>query len=322
MTTLPAAHDDAQSVIVIAGPTASGKSALTQRVAERVGGTIINADSMQVYRELRVLTARPTSDDEARIPHRLYGVLSAQEPCSAGRWCAWAHEAIATALADGNRPIVVGGSGLYLRALIDGIAPIPAIPGRTRAEAQARYASMGASAFHAELAELDPAAGARLHPCDRQRVTRAWEVLRATSRPLNEWQAETHASAPPMRFSLVVVSPPRSELYRQCDDRFRRMVDGGALDEVHALRAQGLDPALPAMRAVGVRELARHIEGDIKLDRAIQLAQQATRQLAKRQTTWLRHQWPKCASGNIASSTWIYAQYSIKFKHEILNNIT
>ena len=300
-------HDDGQSVIVIAGPTASGKSALALALAERLGGVIINADSMQVYRELRVLTARPTPDDHARMPHRLYGVLSVQERCSAGRWCGLAHEAIAAARGDGNRPILVGGSGLYLKALIAGIASIPAIPSSTRAEAQARYASMGASAFHAELAALDPDAGARLHPCDRQRVTRAWEVLRATGRRLGDWQADTHSPAPAIRFSLFALSPPRSELYRQIDDRFRRIVDAGALDEVRGLRALELDPALPAMRAVGVRELARHIDGDITLDRAIELVQQATRHFAKRQTTWLRHQWPKRESGNIASSTWIDA---------------
>ncbi len=315
------ARDDAPPVVVIAGPTASGKSALALLLAEHMDATVINADAMQVYRDLRVATARPSPEDEARVPHRLYGMLAAQDPCSAARWSDLAHEAICQARAEGRRPIVVGGSGLYLKAMIDGIAAIPRIPAETRARAEARYALIGPAAFHEELAALDPDSAERLHPCDRQRLTRAWEVWHATGRALSHWHNDAVA-AKPGRYALIALMPARAALYHACNQRFHRMLDAGVLDEVRALCGRGLDPSLPVLRAVGVRELAGCLAGRVTRDRAIELAQQATRRFAKRQMTWLRNQWPTEANGNITSSTTFDAQHNNNIGQEILNIIT
>lgn len=278
-------------MVVVTGPTASGKSGLALALAEAFGGVVINADSMQVYRELAILTARPGPADLARAPHRLYGVLPGREACSAGRWRGLALEEIAAARAGGRLPIVVGGTGLYLRALERGLAPLPEVPAPVRAAARARHRALGAARFHAELAQRDPVMAARLAPADTQRLVRAWEVLEATGRSLAEWQAEAPvAGAAPARFLRLVRLPPRAALYAACDARFRAMVDAGALEEVRALLDLGLDPALPVMKAVGVAELASHLAGEAALDEAIARAQQATRNYAKRQMTWLRTQ--------------------------------
>jgi tRNA dimethylallyltransferase len=278
-------------VIVVAGPTASGKSALALALAERLGGAIVNADSMQVYRDLSVVTARPSEAELARAPHRLYGVLDGAELCSAARWAALAHAEIAAAAAAGHRPILCGGTGLYLRALLNGIAPVPPIPGEIRAAARQRHAELGGEAFRAELAGLDPEGAARLEPGDSQRLMRAYEVVLATGTPLGVWQ---RAAAPEHAFEPIVFTllPPRDRLYARIDARFTEMVEQGALDEVQALVARGLDPALPVMKAVGVPELSAYLEGAAALDAAIAAAQQASRRYAKRQYTWFRHQLP------------------------------
>lgn len=275
-------------VVVIGGPTASGKSALALKVAEAFGGVVINADSMQVYRELTILTARPEAEDLARAPHRLYGVLPAAERGSAAWWRAAALEEIAAA---GDRlPIVVGGTGLYLRALMQGLAEIPPIPDEIRAESKRLFAERGGEAFRADLVARDPAS-AKLDANDITRLTRAWEVLEATGRPLTAWQQDAAHGAPEgLHFLTVVLTPPREALYAACDRRFGQMMQRGALAEAQALDALGLDPELPAMKALGVPELRRFLHGEATLEDAVLKARQTTRNYAKRQLTWFRHQ--------------------------------
>jgi tRNA dimethylallyltransferase len=278
----------ARGVIVVAGPTASGKSAAALAIAEEFRGTVINADSMQVYRELPVLTAQPAAADMARVPHRLYGVLSADERCTVGRWSTMAQTEIAAAQDAGRLPIVAGGTGLYLKALMQGLAPVPDVAPQIRAATAARHEALGAELFHAELAQLDPVMAARLAPGDTQRVRRAHEVITATGRSLASYQAETGAASGD--FVTLLLMPPREVLNAACARRCQAMMDGGALDEVEALLARNLPPDLPAMKAVGVRELARHLGGELDREGALALFRQATRQYAKRQYTWFRHQ--------------------------------
>ena len=280
-----------KKIVVIAGPTASGKSGLALACAREFGGTIINADSMQVYRELHILTARPSVADEAALPHRLYGVMSAAERCSAGRWAGFAADTIAEARSAGRLPIVVGGTGLYIKALMAGLSAMPPIPSGARDDAMARHARLGAAAFHAELAAVDPVAARRLRPSDTQRVTRAYEVWLATGRTLSDWQNEP--AVPPVAdaaFFTIVIEPPRNVLNAACDARFDAMLANGALEEVRALATLKLDPALPAMKALGVPELLRHLAGEISLTETSKAAKLATRHFAKRQSTWFRTQ--------------------------------
>ena len=276
-------------VILIAGPTASGKSALALELAAALGGMIINADALQTYRDLRVLSARPDEPALARVPHRLYGYLDAAERGSAGRWRILALAEIAASHRAGRLPIVVGGTGLYLRVLHHGLAVIPPIPAAIREEAAALYRALGGAAFRERLAALDPVAAAHLSLGDRQRLMRAWEVVSATGRPIGEWQAGPTAASP-YRFASILLAPPREALYAAGNARFHGMVAAGALDEAAALAARGLDPELPAMKAVGIPELLRHLGGDIALDEAVAAAQRTTRRYAKRQMTWFRHQ--------------------------------
>jgi len=280
-------------VIVIAGPTASGKSALALRVAEAFGGTVINADSMQVYAGLPIVTAQPSPEDQARAPHRLYGFRDPAEPCSAADWRALAVGEIAACHAAGRLPVVVGGTGLYLHTLRHGLSPVPPVPEAVRAEARALLAEIGSAALHARLAERDPAGAERLRPSDPQRVVRAWEVLEATGRPLADWQAMPGSVEPGRRFLELLLLPPRETLYPACDRRFAAMLATGALAEVEALLRRGLDPTLPAMKAVGVPELAGLLAGSLTLEQATAAAQQATRRYAKRQFTWFRHRMPE-----------------------------
>jgi len=297
------------SVLIVAGPTGSGKSALALAAAEVFGGVVINADSAQVYRELRVLTARPDAATDTRAPHRLYGVLPAAERCSAGRWLALAEEAIRDAWASGRLPIVTGGTGLYLRALTDGLAPVPPVPDAVRTEAEALYAELGGERFRDALARHDPRSAATLHPSDRQRLVRAFEVVRATGRPLGAWQQQPPVRAlAAARFATLVLAPERRSLYAGLDARFDAMLEAGALAEVAALLDLRLDPGLPAMKALGVRELARVLAGEEELATAAAVAKQATRRFAKRQMTWLRHQ--------VAADTVINAQYLERIRTE------
>lgn len=278
-------------VLVIGGPTASGKSGLALRLAQTGNGTIINADSMQVYAELRIITARPSAAEEAVVPHHLYGVVSAAERMSAARWRALALDAIDAAHAVGRLPIIVGGTGLYLRSLMQGLSDIPEIPPTIRAEAMAIQAEQGSPFLHGELAKVDPVTAARLHPTDSQRLIRAWEVWRATGRSISDWQADPPRDAPThLAFTTLVVEPPRARLYAQCDRRFELMLAEGALAEVAAFDRLDLDPALPAAKALGVPELRALARGEITLEEATTRAQQMTRNYAKRQLTWFRNQ--------------------------------
>lgn len=277
------------AAILIAGPTASGKSGLAMALAEQLGGIVINADSMQVYRELRILTARPSVDDERRVPHRLYGHVPAREAYSAGRFVAEAAAAIAEAKAGGQLPIVVGGTGLYFKALLEGLSPVPAIPDDVRAHWRREGERLGAASLHGELARRDPTMAARLAATDTQRIVRALEVLEATGRSLAEWQAMQGTPVLPEAETMrIVLAPERDELYRRCNDRFDAMMEAGALDEVRRLRELQLDPSLPAMRALGVAPLLQHLAGELSCEAAAELAKTDTRQYAKRQITWLR----------------------------------
>jgi tRNA dimethylallyltransferase len=280
-------------LVIVAGPTASGKSALALALAEEFHGTIINADSMQVYRDLALLTARPDEAALQRVPHRLYGVIDAGEACSAGRWRAMAVDAIAATRAEGRLPILAGGTGLYLRALLEGLAPVPPVPAGIRAAARARHAALGGAAFRAELAALDPDAAAALAAGDSQRLIRAFEVVQATGTPLAAWRRGQ--SAGDFIAAAIVLLPPRDRLYAAIDARFAAMLEAGAEDEVRALMARGLAPALPAMKAVGIPELAAFLAGERSRETAVAAASQATRRYAKRQYTWLRHQLPETA---------------------------
>jgi tRNA dimethylallyltransferase len=276
-------------IILIAGPTASGKSAAALALAEKSGGVIINADSMQVYRGLRIITARPTPDQEQRVPHRLYGHVDAAENYSVGRWCA--DVAAALAAAEQGPAVIVGGTGLYFNALTRGLAAVPPIPAAIRNAVRARLASEGAAALHAELKSRDPAAAARLMSGDRARITRALEVVMATGRSILDWHNE---NAPP-RVELadaakVFLMPDRDELLRRIDARFDAMMAAGAMEEVRALAARNLDPNLPAMKAHGVPWLIRHLKGEITLADAVEGSKRDTRQYTKRQATWFRNQ--------------------------------
>jgi tRNA dimethylallyltransferase len=279
------------NAVLIAGPTASGKSALALRIAGQTGGTVVNADSMQVYSVLDRLTARPGPGELAAAPHRLYGHVSPAAPYSTGRWLADVKEAIAEGVADRGPAIFVGGTGLYFTALLDGLSEMPAVPEEVRANWRARLAEEGAPALYRLLGERDPDGAARLQPADGQRIVRALEVLEASGRPIGAWQG-TRGEALVDRGSarMVVIEPDREELGRRIGVRLRAMVEQGALEEVRALLALDLDPALPAMKAIGVRELAAALNGDIPLDPAIEAAAAATRRYAKRQATWFRHQ--------------------------------
>ena len=292
-----------KNVILIAGPTASGKSALALAVAERFGGIIVNADSMQVYRDLRIITARPTASEEARVPHRLYGNVDAAENYSVGRWC----KDVADVLAD-DRPataaVIVGGTGLYFNALTRGLAAVPPIPASIRSTVRARLQSDGVAALHAELCERDPVTAARLKPNDRARVTRALEVILATGRSLLDW----HERGMPPILNLshavaIFLAPDRDELSGRIDARFDAMMASGALDEVRALAARNLDPNLPAMKAHGVPWLIRHLKGEIDIEEAVEHAKLETRQYTKRQATWFRNQLPAFA--------WVAPQHAL-----------
>jgi tRNA dimethylallyltransferase len=281
-------------LVVIAGPTASGKSALALRLAEASGGMIVNADSMQLYRDLRILTARPAAADEARAPHRLFGILDADEPASVGRWLQLAQAVIAEARAARQPTIVVGGTGLYLHALLHGLAPVPVIPERVRTAARMRLREGGLPALRAALAELDPVMAARLRPGDRQRLLRAYEVVVATGRSLAIWQEmpPVRIDLPERRFGLALV-PPRAALYQRIERRLRAMVEDGALEELGALHGRGLPADLPLMKALAVPELLAHVSGRLDLETALERALVQTRRYAKRQITWLRHRLPE-----------------------------
>jgi len=283
----------AKRAVLIAGPTASGKSALALTLAEALGGTIINADAMQVYRDLRILTARPLPAEEARVPHLLYGHVDAAENYSVGRWCVDASAALAAVERAGRLPILTGGTGLYFKALTRGLAAVPAIPAQTRSAVRARLEREGIATLYAELSERDGATARRLMPGDRTRITRALEVILATGRSLADWQREGMTPAlDPQLAVKVFLDVDRAELYRRIDARFDAMLAAGALEEVRALASRRLDAALPAMKAHGVPWLIRHLNGEIDLAVAAEAAKRDIRRYSKRQATWFRHQLP------------------------------
>lgn len=276
-------------VTLIAGATASGKSGLALRMAERQGGLIVNADSMQVYAELRILTARPTAQDETRAPHRLYGIRSAREAYSVADWLRDVAPLVAAARQGGPPLIIVGGTGLYFKALLEGLSPVPDIPDVVRRHWRAEAVALGPVRLHAELARRDPLTAQKLRPSDPQRIVRALEVLEGTGRPLSEWHQV--AGQPVLRESEAVklyVTLPRADLYARCDARLDRMVEAGALDEVRGLSSLNLPADRPATRALGVEALMAHLGGHIGLEAALEQAKIDTRRYAKRQLTWAR----------------------------------
>lgn len=280
--------------VLIAGPTASGKSALALELAQNAGGIVINADSMQVYRDLRTITARPTPDEEVRVPHRLYGHVDAAVNFSAGAWVTDAAQMLGEAQAEGRLPIFIGGTGLYFKALTAGLSVVPPIPAEVREDVRGRLEENGVEALHAELARRDSRAAERLNLRDRTRIARALEVIEATGRSLLDWH---HEGQPPLltkdSFRAVFLAPERDELYARIDARFDAMLGTGALAEVERLAARHLDPLLPAMKAHGVPALIRHLRGELSLEEAAIIGRADTRHYAKRQFTWFRHQLPE-----------------------------
>jgi tRNA dimethylallyltransferase len=282
------------SAVLIAGPTASGKSALALRLAERLGGTIINADSMQVYRDLSILTARPTGADEARVPHLMFGTVDGATNFSVGRYLAAAAEAFVQAREAGRIPIFTGGTGLYFKALLNGLSDVPAVPAQVRAAMREQSAGLSPPQLHARLAVIDPATAARLRASDPQRILRALEVFAATGQPLSSFQgARARPLLPADECLSLFIAPPRAALHAAIDRRFDQMLAAGALEEVDALRRRQLDPTLPIMRAHGVPHLIAHLEGRIPLEEAARLGKRDTRAYVKRQFTFARHQLPE-----------------------------
>ena len=281
---------------LIAGPTASGKSALALRLAQKTGAEIVGADALQIYRDLRVVTARPSHEDEAWVPHHLVGTVDGADGWSVGAWSRAATQEINEITGRGQSVVVVGGTGLYFRALTHGLAEIPATPPEIRDQAAADYDTMGEVGFRRRLADVDAAAAARISPGDKQRLARAWEVFATSGISLTDWQGRTDPALVAGSYSSVALEPDRKALYDRCDARFEAMLAAGALEEVAELMARDLDPALPIMKAVGVRELAAQLRGKLTPAQALTAAQQETRRYAKRQSTWQRGQmaeWPR-----------------------------
>lgn len=285
----PPLSSSARPYVMLLGPTASGKSALAIDIARKKDGVIINADSMQVYADLNILTARPNAHDLQKAPHLLYGVCDGAIRCSAGRWLALARDEVDAVWKAGKLPILVGGTGLYMQAALRGISPIPDIPEALREDVIAEREALGAEAFHAKLAELDPDIAERLYPTDTQRVLRAMEVVLHTSKPLSYWQNQPRTGKLEGRAIPISYMPPRQQLYENIENRFDAMVSAGALAEVQKLMERKLDADLPVMKALGVAAFRDHLAGDITLEQAIMLAKRDTRRYAKRQMTWIRN---------------------------------
>ncbi|WDI32059.1 tRNA (adenosine(37)-N6)-dimethylallyltransferase MiaA [Hyphococcus flavus] len=287
-------------VIFIAGPTASGKSAAALTLAQQTGGEIVNADAMQVYADLRIVTARPSSGDERLAQHHLYGVLDGAERCSAGRWAQMAVTAITDIHARGGTAIIVGGTGLYFRSLEEGLSPIPDVPIEIREAAKKRREDIGPAAFREEVIANDPVM-ARLPEGDTQRLVRAWEVFEATGKPLSYYQELPREPFLSNVSSRVVIEPSRETLYARCDQRAAQMLSEGAIEEVKSLIERGLDPSLPVMKALGVPEIAAFFSSEITREEALATLQQSTRRFAKRQLTWFRNQaagWPRAGNAD------------------------
>jgi tRNA dimethylallyltransferase len=293
-------------VVVIAGPTASGKSGLALQLADQIDGEIINADSMQIYDDLQILSARPSSDEMGNIPHHLYGIRSIDRPCDAHEWREIALDQVADCHKRDKIPILVGGTGLYLSALIDGLSPIPDIPQRVRDQGNQLYRDIGGPEFVERLAELDPVAADKFHPNDRQRLVRAWEVVTHTGTRLTDWQDAPRIGPPDhLFFNVIALMPDREWLYPRINQRFDQMVEMGGMAEVQRLAKQGYDPDLPGMKALGVPSFLAVLEGEMKMDQAIRQAKTQTRQYAKRQYSWFKHRLinPRRKNGSVTVIT-------------------
>ncbi len=277
-------------IILVAGPTASGKSAKAMELARQRRGTIINADAMQIYAGLPILTAQPSPEEQNEIPHMLYGTLDPVEGSSAGKWLGLAQQAIAEVVAAGRTPILAGGTGLYFRALLGGLADMPDIPDEVREATEKLYGEIGEEKFRAELWQLDQESALRLAPNDRQRSIRAYEVAKHTGKPIGEWQ-KRETTPPVYEIESYLLMPPREELYAACDKRFEKMIEQGAVEEAKALLDRNLDPALPSMKTIGLRKIGLYLKNETTLEEAIAKSQQMTRNYAKRQMTWFRNQW-------------------------------
>ena len=277
-----------KKVLIIAGPTASGKSSLALALAQRLNGVIINGDSMQLYTDLRLLTACPSLADKELIPHYLYNTLAATESNSVWAWLQRVDQLIQNS---SRLPIIVGGTGMYLRALEQGVVALPDIPLTARDQANALFDEVGEDAFRISLSQKDPQAAALIVKGDRQRLVRAWSVVQETGISLTEWKKKDHWKPQGVTFIKILVEPERQKIYSACDERFQTMVAEGALDEVKHLLSMNLSPDLPVMKAIGVQEFSSYLQGKMTMDEAVLMAQQATRQYAKRQLTWFRHQY-------------------------------
>jgi tRNA dimethylallyltransferase len=279
------------AIHIIAGPTASGKSARALALAREQNGVIINADATQLYADLRIVSARPSEAEMMQVPHRLYGFLPGEEAASAGKWLGWVKPEIEAAWAAGQLPILCGGTGLYLKALQEGLSPMPEVPVEVRAAVAARLAEIGKPAFYAELQKIDPAGAAHVGPHNTQRLLRAREVVEASGETFSAWMQKPREKLfPEARVTREVIELSREELYRRCDARFAQMMEHGAIEEVQTLLAKGYGDDAPVMKAVGVREIAAYLRGEMTKERVVELGQQNTRRYAKRQLTWLRHQ--------------------------------
>ncbi|XBQ15365.1 MAG: tRNA (adenosine(37)-N6)-dimethylallyltransferase MiaA [Oceanicaulis sp.] len=287
-----AEHAARPDILLLGGPTASGKTALSLHAAQRLGGEIVNADSMQVYEGLPILSAQPSAEERAAAPHHLFGVIDPAERCSVGRWASLALNAIEAITGRGRIAILTGGTGLYFKALLDGLAPAPDIPDAVNAGVAALFRKGGLEALRAEAERLDPVSAARIAAGDRQRLMRVIAVARAAGRPLSELHTDTTPLFDPARVAGVVVQPPREGLYARIEARFEHMIEAGALDEARAIAARELDPDLPAMKAVGLPPLLAHLRGETDLQTAIETAKRDSRRYAKRQFTWFSNQHP------------------------------
>ena len=309
---------DKPPVMVIAGPTASGKSALGLKLADALGGEIVNADSMQIYQDLPILTAMPDAEDQAQVPHHGYGILDGAERCSVARWLNLTRDLVADIHARGKTPILIGGTGMYIRAAIEGISPIPEIAPQYRDAASVQYDDMGGAAFRQALAEKDPALAARLNDGDRQRLIRGMEVVLATGRPLSQWQSIPLQGQIKADFTTVIIMPPRHELYDAINRRYPLMLEKGGIEEAQQLMVRGLDPSLPLMKAVGLPPVLAHLRGEIDAETMVTLSCQDSRRYAKRQITWFNNQ----LQANFCEDSSYFEQFSESFIKKILSKVS
>ena len=276
--------------VIICGPTGAGKSSLALNLAEKFEGVIINADSVQIYREIKILSGRPTSDDYRKAPHRLYGIMSIFKPCTLGIWRKMALETIKECELSGRLPIICGGTGLYIKFLLNELSAIPEIPPSIKLDAREKLGDLGNENFRELLSKNDPVSARRIKSGDTNRLLRAWEVFTATNKPLSYWHEQSSETGSQHKFFKVCLMPERKALYSKCDKRFLDFIEQGAADEARALDCINVSPELPASKTLGLLELIKYTKGELELSDAIAQAQRTTRRYAKRQLTWFRHQ--------------------------------